>query len=108
MLTPDTQDRIPRVTRPPCFRCPKVPAETVAARQKTGERVTPADAIEPEPRHWRIVEHDLECRAVNRWPNHETIRRYARIVGDYVQAARDRPLNSLLTSMAVLLRQLQR
>lgn len=96
----------PRVNDPPCRRCPKVPASVVARRQRTGDRVTPADALEPGPEHRLAVEHFLECVAVGRFPRDGWVRRHAALLRPLHQHAEQRPLVALADSIRSLVRSL--
>ncbi|QEL18319.1 hypothetical protein PX52LOC_05340 [Limnoglobus roseus] len=95
-------DPLPRATDPPCRRCPKVPASVLDVRQRTGGRVTPADAVEPDDRHRRAVEHYLACAAVNQFPDDDWVRDHARLIRPLARQADDRPLLHLTAAVRSL------
>jgi len=90
----------PPYVPPPCFKCPKVPREMRDERQSAGEEVTPADAADPDDLARGVVEHYLECRAVGAFPRDPVVRRHARLIAPYYDAARDQPLRQLIALVA--------
>jgi hypothetical protein len=81
---------------PPCWKCPKVPLAVRKERQRSGKEVTPADAADPGPEHYAIVEHFLRCDAVGQFPDDEIVKRHAGIIRPYKDAADRRPLETLI------------
>lgn len=108
MLDHDGRTPIPRATDPPCRRCPKVPRSVVESRQRSGGRVTPADALDPGPEHRQAVEHFLECAAVERFPKDGWVRRHAAMLRPVLQRVEQEPIREMTDLLRLFLREATR
>lgn len=110
MLDDDGRTPLPRVTDPPCRRCPKVPRSVVAERQRTGGRVTPDDAVEPGPEHRLAVAHFLEYAAVDfeDLPDDGWVRRHAALIRPLLRRVEQRPLREVADLLKLFLREASR
>ncbi len=95
---------MPRVTDPPCWRCPKVPRSVREERQRTGKRVTPADAIEPDADARQAVDHFLECAAVGQFPDDGWVRRHAMLLRPMLQRVEQEPVREMTDLLRRFLR----
>lgn len=95
VLDDDGRTPVPRGGNPPCRRCLKVPAATRIAKQKSGDRVTPDDAIEPGYAHRLAVEHFLECEAVRQFPDDGWVRRHAALIRPLLHLVENRPIREM-------------
>jgi hypothetical protein len=75
-------------------------------KQRSGETVTPLDAIDPSESHRTAVYHYLECRAVNQFPDDGWVRRTAMILHPVFMQREQKPILELTGIMRQFMRAL--